>query len=142
MFKADSSHLVPNGTFFKSTAGPVVHPGLLFFFRGSLGTIMEFVFHGLGYSLEMPQSFGRTRSGRGLELAGKVQNALLLRVLFWKSEQLPEGARAPFQMCCSSGADRKCWISWSCPSSLVNPSRVEPASPLEITAGGCEKQRR
>lgn len=93
MFKADSSHFVPNGTFFRSTAGPVVHPGLLFFFRGSLGAIMEFVFHGLGYSLEMPQSFGRTRSGRGLELAGKVQNALLLRALFWElssSQRVPE----------------------------------------------------
>lgn len=73
MFKADSSHFVPNRTFFRSTAGPVVDPGLLFFFRGSLGAIMEFVFHGLGYSLEMPQSFGRQGQEGGLNLLGKYK---------------------------------------------------------------------
>lgn len=81
-----------------------------------------------------------TKSGRGFELAGKAQNVLLLRKLFGEPEQLPEDASSPFQMCCTSGADS--WMSWSCPSSLVNPSQVEPARPLEIRTGGCKKQCR
>lgn len=59
--------------FSRGLAGPVVHPELLFF-RGSLGfAIVEFAFCGLGYA-PIPWD---TRSGRELELAGKVQNAFL-----------------------------------------------------------------
>lgn len=143
-FKADSSHfgaiLCHFVLFFCHFSG--VQLGL-WFIQGFSSSgdhwvqLWSLFFCGLGYSLEMPKSFGRRGQGGGLNLLG--QNALLLRKLFWEPEQLP---KAPFQMCCTSGAHRKCWMSWSCPSSSVNPSRVESASPLEITAGGCRKQCR
>lgn len=70
LVKADRAiwgHFVP---FFRSTARPVVHPGLLFF-RGSFGAIVEFVFRGLGFYLEMLQSLRRQGQGGGLNLLGR-----------------------------------------------------------------------
>lgn len=70
LVKADRSDFGPFWAIFQSTAGPVVHPGLLFF-RGSFGAIVEFVVRGLGFYLEMLQSLRRQSQGGGLNLLGR-----------------------------------------------------------------------
>lgn len=67
--------------FFRGTAGPVIRPGLLFF-RGSLGGVC-FLWFGIA---PIPWD---TRSGRELELAGKVQNAFLSFGSLSSSQRVP-----------------------------------------------------